>query len=139
MDEAALDERAQEIGLRGKIGGHGWVIGAARRRRKRARRHAPLGIDDLLTLCKGFEARGGQMSKARLTSKGQITVPAEVRHALRVDVGDTLIFEQTAEDAFLVRAASGDIRRLKGVVPAPATPVTLEAMEAAIRTRARQR
>jgi AbrB family looped-hinge helix DNA binding protein len=79
------------------------------------------------------------MSKARLTSKGQITVPAEVRHALRVDVGDTLIFEQTAEDAFLVRAASGDIRRLKGVVPAPAAPVTLEAMEAAIRTRARQR
>ncbi|MGE0194488.1 MAG: AbrB/MazE/SpoVT family DNA-binding domain-containing protein [Methylocystis sp.] len=71
-----------------------------------------------------------------MTSKGQITLPAEVRGALRVGTGDTLIFEKTAADAFLVRAASGDIRRLKGVVPAPATPVALETMEAAIRRRA---
>jgi antitoxin PrlF len=79
------------------------------------------------------------VSKATLTSKGQITLPAEVRRALRVDTGDSLIFEQTSGDAFLVRAASGDIRRLKGVVPAPSTPVTLEAMEAAIRSRASQK
>jgi AbrB family looped-hinge helix DNA binding protein len=76
------------------------------------------------------------MPKATLTSKGQITVPADVRRALRVDAGDSLIFEQTADDAFLVRAASGDIRRLKGIVPAPSAPVTLEAMDAAIRSRA---
>jgi antitoxin PrlF len=79
------------------------------------------------------------MSKARLTSKGQITLPADVRGALRVGAGDTLIFEKTADDAFLVRAASADIRRLKGVVPAPATPVTLEAMEEAIKSRACQK
>jgi antitoxin PrlF len=79
------------------------------------------------------------MSKARLTSKGQITLPADVRGALRVGAGDTLIFEKTADDAFLVRAASVDIRRLKGVVPAPATPVTLEAMEEAIKSRACQK
>ena len=79
------------------------------------------------------------MSKATLTSKGQITLPAEVRRALRVDTGDSLIFEQTSDDAFLVRAASSDIRRLKGVVPAPSTPVTLKAMEAAIRSRASQK
>lgn len=79
------------------------------------------------------------MSKATLTSKGQITLPAEVRRALRVGVGDHLVFERTADDAFLVRAASGDIRRLKGVVAAPAEPVTLEAMDAAIRLRAHQK
>ncbi|CCJ08753.1 AbrB/MazE/SpoVT family DNA-binding domain-containing protein [Methylocystis sp. SC2] len=79
------------------------------------------------------------MSKATLTSKGQITLPAEVRRALRVHTGDSLVFEQTSGDAFLVRAASGDIRRLKGVVPSPSTPVTLEAMEMAIRSRARQK
>jgi antitoxin PrlF len=76
------------------------------------------------------------MSKARLSSKGQITLPADVRGAQRVGAGDTLIFEKTADDAFLVRTASADIRRLKGVVPAPSVPVTLEAMEAAIRRRA---
>lgn len=79
------------------------------------------------------------MPKATLTSKGQITLPVEVRRALRVDAGDSLIFEQKGDDAFLIRAASGDIRRLRGVVRAPSTPVTLEAMDAAIRSRARQK
>ena len=32
--------------------------------------------------------------KARLTSKGQITVPHEIRRALGVRPGDSLIFEQ---------------------------------------------
>jgi AbrB family looped-hinge helix DNA binding protein len=31
---------------------------------------------------------------ARLTSKGQITVPQEIRKALGVRAGDTLLFEQ---------------------------------------------
>ena len=31
--------------------------------------------------------------QARITSKGQITVPREVRHVLRVRPGDTLLFE----------------------------------------------
>lgn len=31
---------------------------------------------------------------ARITSKGQITVPQEIRHALGVQPGDKLIFEQ---------------------------------------------
>lgn len=32
--------------------------------------------------------------KARITSKGQITVPREIRRALGVRQGDTLVFEQ---------------------------------------------
>ncbi len=31
---------------------------------------------------------------ARITSKGQITVPREVRRSLGVDTGDSLLFEQ---------------------------------------------
>jgi AbrB family looped-hinge helix DNA binding protein len=36
--------------------------------------------------------------KARITSKGQITVPHEVRRALGVRPGDTLLFEQTGTE-----------------------------------------
>jgi AbrB family looped-hinge helix DNA binding protein len=32
--------------------------------------------------------------RARMTSKGQITVPREIRRALGVRQGDTLVFEQ---------------------------------------------
>ena len=32
-------------------------------------------------------------ARARMTSKGQVTVPVEVRRALGIDEGDTLVFE----------------------------------------------
>lgn len=35
--------------------------------------------------------------QAKITSKGQITVPREVRHALGVKPGDSLIFERDGE------------------------------------------
>jgi len=36
--------------------------------------------------------------EAKITSKGQITVPREVRHALGVKPGDKLVFEQNGKD-----------------------------------------
>lgn len=36
-------------------------------------------------------------ANAKITSKGQITIPAEIREALGVEKGDTLVFETTAE------------------------------------------
>lgn len=43
-------------------------------------------------------------TRAKITSKGQITVPREVRRALGVKEGDNLIFEQT-DDGFTVSPA----------------------------------
>lgn len=37
------------------------------------------------------------MSSARVTSKGQVTIPADVRRALKIDQGDDLLFEVTSE------------------------------------------
>ncbi len=36
-------------------------------------------------------------ANAKITSKGQITIPAEIREALGVGKGDTLVFETTAD------------------------------------------
>lgn len=41
-------------------------------------------------------------TKAKITSKGQITVPREVRRALGVKEGDNLVFEENAS-GFSVR------------------------------------
>lgn len=39
--------------------------------------------------------------EARVTSKGQVTIPKEVRRALRVREGDTLIFESDERGVYL--------------------------------------
>ena len=46
--------------------------------------------------------------EARITSKGQITVPKAVRHALGLKPGDKVMFEQDGEEIYVrpVRAQS---------------------------------
>ena len=41
------------------------------------------------------------MSRARISSKGRLTVPAEVRRALGLERGDTVVFELREEAALL--------------------------------------
>lgn len=56
---------------------------------------------------------------ARVTSKGQVTVPVAVRRALGLAVGDKLVFEvDTAHRRARVRRAA-DFRELAGSVPVP--------------------
>jgi AbrB family looped-hinge helix DNA binding protein len=68
------------------------------------------------------------MATATVTSKGQITLPKTVREGLGVDAGDKVEFIETEPGVFKVMAATRDVRDLKGVIPKPAKPVTLEQM-----------
>lgn len=56
------------------------------------------------------------MSKARVTAKGQVTVPVEVRRALGIQRGDVLAFEPAA-DGVLVRKVTS-AHALRGSIPA---------------------
>lgn len=75
------------------------------------------------------------MSTATLTSKGQITIPVEVRQDLQVDTGDRVEFVQVAPGRYEFVAATRDVTELKGMFGAPAKPVSLEDMQAAIARR----
>jgi antitoxin PrlF len=72
------------------------------------------------------------MATATLTSKWQITIPAAVREALHVGVGDRIEFVQTADGRFEVVAATREISELKGMVKTNKV-VSLEDMELAIK------
>ncbi|HEX3063249.1 MAG TPA: AbrB/MazE/SpoVT family DNA-binding domain-containing protein [Usitatibacter sp.] len=72
------------------------------------------------------------MATATITSKGQITIPKEVREALGVGTGDRVEFVAEEKGVYKVVAATRDVRHLKGLVAKPAKPVTLEAMKLAI-------
>lgn len=57
-------------------------------------------------------------ARARLTSKGQITIPKSVREALELSVGDEVLFR--VESSRAVVAKTPDFLDLAGSVPVPA-------------------
>lgn len=72
------------------------------------------------------------MTAATLTSKGQLTLPKEVRVALGVGPGDRVDFVRMEDGNFAVIPATKPVKRLKGILKKPAKPVSLQAMEKAI-------
>ena len=75
------------------------------------------------------------MSTATLTSKGQITIPVDVRKALKVDAGDRVEFVQIAPDRYEFVAATNDVSALKGMFGPAKKSVSLADMQAAIARR----
>ena len=55
------------------------------------------------------------MPTATLTSKGQITIPAEVRRELNVGTGDRIEFVQVEPGRYEVVAATRSVRELTGL------------------------
>lgn len=55
---------------------------------------------------------------AAITSKGQITIPKEVREALSLREGDRVLFR--VRDGVAVMARTADLMELAGTVPVPA-------------------
>jgi AbrB family looped-hinge helix DNA binding protein len=47
-------------------------------------------------------------SEAKISDTGQVTIPAEVRNALGVTVGDTLVFESDAEGIRLLKLSQAN-------------------------------
>lgn len=72
------------------------------------------------------------MSTATLTSKGQITIPAEVRRGLNVDTGDRVEFVEVEPGRYEVVAATRSVRDLKGMFGKPRKAVSIADMNAAI-------
>jgi AbrB family looped-hinge helix DNA binding protein len=72
------------------------------------------------------------MSSATVSSRGQITIPADVRHALNVRTGDRVEFVQVQPGRFELVAATRSVRELKGLFGKPARTVTIEEMNRTI-------
>lgn len=75
--------------------------------------------------------------EAKLSSKGQATIPKAVRERLRLEPGDRFKFFFHPDGVIIlpkIRTA-----RLKGTVPKPAKPVSLEEIDSAIQSGATDR
>ncbi len=72
------------------------------------------------------------MASAKLTSKGRITIPADVRAALALEAGSRVEFIETGKGQFALIAATGEVHSLKGMLKEPAEPASIEDMNQAI-------
>lgn len=72
------------------------------------------------------------MATAKITSKGQITLPRAVRDALRVGPGDRLLFYVRSDGRVEVVAQTIDVMSLVGSVKTDVRGVTIEAMDEGI-------
>ena len=74
------------------------------------------------------------MPRSTLTSKGQTTIPLQVRERLGLRQGDAIDFVFQPDGSVTLRRASRDVRSLEGFLHRPGMkPVSLEDMDAAVR------
>lgn len=76
------------------------------------------------------------MASATVTSKGQVTIPVDVRVKLGLRPGSRLAFVPTASGGYEIHPEAASIKDLKGAVPRPPRPVSLDEMDDAIATAA---
>jgi antitoxin PrlF len=72
------------------------------------------------------------MTTATLTSKGQITIPVDVRRALNVGTGDRVEFVQVEPGRFEILAATRSVRELKGMFGKATRTVSIDEMNRTI-------
>lgn len=75
------------------------------------------------------------MTTATVTSKGQITIPAAVRQALKVEAGDRVEFVEVDPGRFEFFAATRSVTELKGMFGKATKTVSIEEMNLAIAAR----
>ena len=75
------------------------------------------------------------MTTATVTTKGQITIPASVRQALKVEAGDRVEFVEIEAGRFEFFAATRSVTELKGMFGKPAKSVSIDDMNRAIAAR----
>ncbi len=75
------------------------------------------------------------MTTATITSKGQITIPVDVRRSLNVEAGDRIEFVEVAPGGFEFFAATRSVKELKGMFGKPAKSASIDEMNKAIAMR----
>ncbi len=57
-----------------------------------------------------------EMSEATVTSKGQVTIPADIRRAMGLATGERVVFTQLDDGTIVFRAKRRSIMELRGLL-----------------------
>jgi antitoxin PrlF len=77
---------------------------------------------------------------ATLTTKGQVTLPKEIRDRLGLDAGSILDFQVLSDNTITARPVRPDALRIRGLLKSPhAEPLTVEQMDEAVSRHLREK
>lgn len=80
---------------------------------------------------------GHRMAAAKITSKGQITIPVRIRAVLGVGAGDRIEFMELEKGKVVMIPATRSVRELNGMFRGRRSkPLTIEEMDDVIAKRA---
>ena len=80
------------------------------------------------------------MPTATMTTKGQVTIPKEIREHLKIDTGDRLSFVVQDDGSVIVKPITRDVRELGGLLHrSEQRPVSLREMDEGIARRMRSK
>lgn len=77
------------------------------------------------------------MATLTVSTTGRILIPAPIREELGLAAGSRVEFLKTA-DGYLLKAVTGSITSLKGILKKPRKPVTIGMIQETVRRRARR-
>lgn len=75
------------------------------------------------------------MSTATMTSKGQVTIPKEVRVLLGLHTGTKVKFNVSDSGEVSFSPITSSIASLKGIIAKPSKPISIEDMKKTIKAR----
>lgn len=67
-----------------------------------------------------------------MTSKGRVTFPKPIRDELHLRPGDKIEFMLVEDGSLLVTPVATPVTRLKGMVPKPEFPLSLDTLDEAV-------
>jgi antitoxin PrlF len=70
--------------------------------------------------------------ESTITSKGQITIPVEVRRRLGLSTGSRIRFVLTETGSYEIVPVIRSVRSLKGLISPPAVPISIDDMNKAV-------
>jgi AbrB family looped-hinge helix DNA binding protein len=75
------------------------------------------------------------MTTSTITSKGQTTIPVDIRNHLNLHTGDKLEFIMLDNSKVMLVPATSDVSELKGFLPRPKKTISIKEMKKAIKKR----
>lgn len=73
-----------------------------------------------------------KIAVSKITSKGQVTIPEEIRRRYHLSAGEQLEWEVTDHGTIELRKTGGSLETLTKILPRPKRALTIEEMDRAV-------
>jgi antitoxin PrlF len=80
-----------------------------------------------------------KVAVSKITSKGQVTIPEEIRRAYHLQAGEQVEWEVTDHGTIELRKAGGSLEDLARILPRPKRAVAVGQMDRAIAAHLRRK